>query len=57
MFSLGKSKDSKTSKKVFSPSPKVSSTIVRMAHKVSASTSSNQFLKIEGKYYRIKELG
>ncbi|WGH74440.1 hypothetical protein P8625_10010 [Tenacibaculum tangerinum] len=38
-------------------SPEVGSAIVRIAHKLSASNSKGQVVKIGDKYFRMKELG
>jgi hypothetical protein len=46
--------NSKTSKV---NTPEVGSAIVRIAHKLSSNNSKGQLVKIEDRYYRIKELG
>lgn len=56
-FGFGKRKESKNVKKRFVISPEVSSGIVRIAHKISARSTSEQFIQIGNKFFKIKELG
>lgn len=37
--------------------PEFASAFVRVAHRIQSNVSSAQVLKINGKYYRVKELG
>ncbi|MCY1378701.1 hypothetical protein D9M69_663580 [compost metagenome] len=37
--------------------PDTERAFVRVAHKISSDRSKSQVIKIEGKYYRVKELG
>lgn len=53
IFKKGETKNG--AKKVYSP--EIGSAIVRIAHKISSNNSKGQVVKIENKYYRIKELG
>jgi hypothetical protein len=38
-------------------SPELGSALVRVAHKLGSNQSKSQIVKIEGKFYRVKELG
>lgn len=45
----------KTSKTVLSP--EAGSAFVRVAHKISSNKTKSQVIKINGKFFRVKELG
>lgn len=38
-------------------SPELSSAVVRISHKIKSRSSNGDIVKIEGKYYRMRELG
>ena len=45
------------SKKTVYRNPEIGSSIVRIAHKISSTSSETQLVKIGDKYYRVRELG
>lgn len=59
MFKKNKSNQKVASKVATSKSltPEVVSTFVKLAHKIQSSKSSGQVVKINGKYFRVRELG
>ena len=50
-------KDNKCKTSTKTRTPELGSALVRIAHKLSSSTSKVQVVKLGDKYYRIKELG
>ena len=50
-------KVSLSGKKQTSQRAELGSAFVRIAHKIRSSESQGQLIKIDGKYYRVKELG